>query len=166
MTAYGILLVDTSWANNDSVEIDKATEMRHKDRLVEGTKALIYVRAPVDAVVAEAEVTGDIVETDGTPPDPAFNPAIPANLRSERVIDRIETEAAPPAAATGVQNVANTLHVPLKLVRLKGQTEPIPLSRLRALFGSDFSVFDETWIPLSRTQYDAILAAWKKGKSS
>ncbi|MFN8560137.1 MAG: hypothetical protein U0703_00510 [Anaerolineae bacterium] len=118
MTAYGILVTDTTWANHDSVEIDKAARLRHQDRLVDGTKALIYVRAPVDALVAEAEVTGDIVEIETEPTDPAFNPAIPANLRSERAIERIETEAAPTPAVT--QEVANTYRVPLKLVRLKG----------------------------------------------
>ena len=158
MTAYGILITDTTWANHDTVEIDKAARLRHQDRLVDGTKALIYVRAPVDALVAEAEVTGDIVEIETEPTDPAFNPAIPANLRSERAIERIETEAAPTPAVT--QEVANTYRVPLKLVRLKGQTPPIPMSRLQTILGSDFSVYDETWIPLSKAQYNQITALW------
>ncbi|MCZ2097537.1 MAG: hypothetical protein LC121_14980 [Anaerolineae bacterium] len=116
----------------------------------------MYVRAPVDAVVAEATLTGAVIETDGIPPDPAFNPAIPANLRSERVINRIETETAPPTV-TGSQSVANIYRVPLRVDRLKGQTPPIPLARLRMILGSDFSVFDETWIPLSRAQYRQIV---------
>lgn len=159
MTDYGILITDTSWANHDSVEIDKTAHLRHKDRLVDGTKALIFAQAPVNAIVAEAEITGDIIETDTPPSDPAFNPAIPANLRSERVIERIETETAPAPPAT--QEMANTYGVPLKLVRLKGQTTPIPLNHLREILGSDFSVFDETWIPLSKAQYKQITAVWK-----
>jgi hypothetical protein len=160
LTAYGILLVDTSWANHDSVEIDKTAHLRHKDRLVEGTKALIYIREPVDAIIAEAEITGDIIETETDPPDPAFNPAIPANLHSEREIERLETEADPLTAVTGNQVMAKTYYVPLKVVRLKGQTPPIPLARLQTILGSDFSVYDETWIPLTEKQYRAVAALW------
>jgi len=78
MTAYGILLVDTSWSNYDSAKIDKTTHLRHNDLLIAGTKALIYVREPLDAIVAEADVTGTIVEREKEPSDPAFDPAIPA----------------------------------------------------------------------------------------
>src|SRR4051812_47001487 len=114
MTAYGILLVDTSWVNNDSVEIDKTTHLRHKDRLIEGTRALIYVRAPIDAVVAEAELTGEIVESETLPPDPGFNPSIPATVYAERVIDKIEAGDTPPATLSGSPDFAKTYHVPLK----------------------------------------------------
>ena len=158
MTDYGILIADTSWANHDSVEIDKTAQLRHQDRLVKGTKALIFVRAPIDAIVAEAEVIDDIIETE-TPPDSAFNPAIPANLRSERVIDRSETEVSP--ATPAPQEMANAYHVPLKLMRLKAQIPPIPLKRLRMILGSDFSAFDETWIPLSQAQYRQIVDVWR-----
>ncbi|MEP7293031.1 MAG: hypothetical protein ABI835_14710 [Chloroflexota bacterium] len=162
MTTYGLLLVDTSWANNDSVQIDKTTHLRHKDRLIEGAKALIYVREPVDAVVAEAEVTGKVIETESAPHDPAFNPAIPANLRLEREIDRIEAETAPPSSISPNLTLANNFHLPLQITRLKGQSEPIPLNRLRMLLGSDFSVYDETWIPLSEAQYAQITGEWKE----
>ncbi len=160
MTAYGILLVDTSWANQDTVEIEKATFLRHKDRLIEGTKALIYMREPIDAVVAEAEVTSAIIETETAPPDAAFNPAIPANLRLEREIDRIETEAAPPPALDANREMAHSYRVPLRIVRLKGQTPEIRFNRLQTILGSDFSVYDETWIPLSKDQYREITALW------
>jgi len=56
--------------------------------------------------------------------------------------------------------------VPLKIVRVKGQIAPIPLSRLRTILGSDFSVFDETWIPLSEAQYSEISALWDPKKVS
>jgi len=158
MTSYGILITDTSWANHDSVEIDKTARLRHQDRLVEGAKALIYVRAPVSAVVAEAEITGDVIELETPPPDPAFNPAIPASLRSERVIDRIETETAPSNPAH--QEMANSYRVPLRLMRLKGQTPSIPLNRLHTILGSDFSAYDETWIPLSKAEYERITVIW------
>ena len=144
MTPYGILLVDTSWENNNSAQIDKATHLRHKNRLVEGAKALIYVREPVSAIVAEAELSGSVIQTETPPPDPAFNPAIPANLRSEREIERIETEAAPQPTTSAAME--KTFTVPLHLLRLKGQIAPLPLNRIQMVLGSDFSVFDETWI--------------------
>ena len=164
MTPYGILLVDTSWENSDSAQIDKTCYLRHKDRLIEGAKALIYMSEPVSAIIAEAEITGSIIETETPPPDPAFNPAIPANLRSEREIERIETEAAPPPSTA--QPMEKTFRVPLRLLRLKGQTAPIPLTRLQVLLGNEFSVYDETWVPLSEVQYAQIVALWEKAQIS
>lgn len=164
MTPYGILLVDTSWEGSNSAQIDKTTYLRHKNQLIEGAKTLIYVREPVSAIVAEAELTGSVIETETPPPDPAFNPAIPASLRSEREIERIATEnALPPATA---QPMENTFIVPLRLLRLKGQTTPIPFARLQLALGSDFSVFDETWIPLSAAHYRQIVGFWEKAQTS
>lgn len=163
MTPYGILLVDTSWENNDSAQIDKTTHLRHKNRLIEGAKALIYVREPVSAIVAEAELSGSVIATETPPPDPPFNPAIPANLRSEREVERIETEAAPPTTA---QPMEKTFNVPLRLLRLKGQVAPLPLNRLKLVLGSDFSVYDETWIPLSEAHYREIIALWEKAQAT
>jgi len=164
MTPYGILLVDTSWENSDFAQIDKTTHLRHKNRLIEGAKALIYVREPVSAIVAEAELSGSVIQTETPPPDPAFNPAIPANLRSEREVARIETEAAPPP--TTAQPMEKTFTIPLRLLRLKGQVAPLPLNRIQLVLGSDFSVYDETWIPLSEAQYREIVALWEKAQAT
>ena len=158
MTPYGILLVDTSWNNDDSVQIEKATHLRHSPHLVAGAKALIYVREPLDAIVAEAEITGKVIETETEAPDPAFNSAIPAELRQERAISRSGSEVAPPVRPP--QPLEHTFLVPLSHLRLKGQVAPIPLPRLRVLLGSDFSVFDETWIPLTEAQYQQVAAEW------
>ena len=166
MTSYGLLLVDTSWTNQNKVEIDKTTHIRHRDRLIEGAKALIYVRAPIDAVVAEAEIAGDIIETETMPPDPDFNPSIPANVHLERELNDIHSKTDPPAPISGNQTVANTFHVPLNVTRMKGHTAQIPLSRLQTILGSDFSVYDETWIPLEKADYEAITALWSKEQVS
>lgn len=164
MTPYGILLVDTSWENSDSVQIDKTTHVRHKNRLVKGAKALIYMREPVSAIVAEAELSGSVIQTETPPPDAAFNPAIPANLRSEREIERIEAEAAPQPTTSATME--KTFTIPLKLVRLKGQVAPLSLNRIQMVLGSDFSVFDETWIPLNESQYREIIALWEKTQTA
>ncbi len=160
MTPYGILLVDTSWENQTSVQIEKATHLRHSDTLVAGAKALIYVREPVDAVVAEAQITGSVIEAESESPDPAFNPAIPADLRQQREVARSGSEVAPQPHLS--QPFEHTFLVPLNPIRLKGQVIPIPLTRLRLLLGSDFSVYDETWIPLSEAQYQQVAAEWDK----
>lgn len=155
MTNYGILLVDINWTNDDSVQIEKTTHLRHQDHLVEGAKALIYVRDPVDAVVAEAELTGKVIQLENEPEDVAINPVVPVSTSSGRV------DAVEPLVNVGMQQpVEKTFRVPLKVVRLKGQSEPIPFNRLQTILGSDFTVFDETWIPLNEPEYQAIVALW------
>ena len=163
MNTYGILLVDTSWANDDSVRIDKMTSLHHRDHLVKGAHALIYMRAPVEAVVAEAVVTGSIVEQDDAPPQPSFNPAIPKNLHMEHEGERMAEEIAGISAAPPTE-MAKTYAVPLRITRRQERTPPIPLSRLRLILGSDFSVFDETWMRLSAARYREIVAVWEKAR--
>ncbi len=157
MTTYGILLVDTSWANHDTTVIDKATFTRHKDDLKAGTKALIYVREPVDAIVAEAEITSSVIETEA---DAEVNPAVTGNLGLEGAVQSIDADA-PPVAYHDRRELAHSYRVPLNIVRLKGRTAEIRLNRLQMILGSDFSVFDETWIPLGEEQYQAITAVWR-----
>jgi hypothetical protein len=158
MAEYGILLVDTSWTNHDTVVINKSSALHHKARLVAGTKALIYVREPIDAVIAEAEVTGDIIETES---EAIVNASVAGNTRLEGATVATDA-AAPPVALHETRDLEHSYRVPLKIVRLKGRTPEIPLNRLRAVLGSEFSVFDETWIPLSKAQYQAVTALWAK----
>jgi hypothetical protein len=139
MTTYGILLVDTSWSNEDTVEIEKTTFLRYGDQLNAGTKALLYVREPVDAIVAEAELTSAVIEH--------------------------ETAAQGVSVPAAGAEMAHTYHAPLRVTRMKGQTEPIPLNRLRSALGGDFSVYDEPWIPLSEGQYEQIVALWARGNT-
>ncbi|MBI1257742.1 MAG: hypothetical protein GC204_09750 [Chloroflexi bacterium] len=153
MTNYGILLVDTSWSNQNTAQIEKATFLRHKDLIGKGTQALIYMREPIDAIVAEAEITSDVIETEAELMDQS-------NLPISRDTQQSQTVGEP---LIGVPNVgmANDFHVPLKLIRPKGeQTKPIALATLKSILGTDFSVFDETWIPLSEDQYNEVIALW------
>jgi hypothetical protein len=160
MTTYGILVVDTSWANQDSVQVDKTTYLRHKDRLIEGAQALIYVRQPVDAIVAEAELRGNVIQTETEPEEPALNPA---SVQPERQINPMEQGTESPVVIHPSQQMEKTFRVPLKVVRLKGGVPSIPSNQLQMILGSDFTVFDETWIPLNESQYEAIVAFWEKG---
>lgn len=157
---HGILLVDTSWANHAAATIEKAAYLRHGEQLTAGTKALIYVRAPVDAIVAEAEISGAVVATETVLPDPANPPSLNSG-RSARAADLSAAAAEPPLPGVS-RELAPTFHVPLQIVRLKGRTPPLGFNRLRALLGTDFSVYDETWIPLSGAQYRAITALWRE----
>lgn len=155
MTGYGILVVDTGWTNQNSVQIEKTTHLRHKDHLIEGAQALIYVRHPVDAIVAQAELTGQVIQMETEPEAAALDPAVSESAGSDH-------EPEPGAAIPLNQALEKTFLLPLKLVRLKGQTEPIHINQLQIILGSDFTVFDETWIPLNEAQYEAILALWEK----
>lgn len=153
MTTYGILLVDTSWANDDTAQIERAAFQRHQDLIGKGTKALIYMREPIDAVVAEAEVTSDVIETEAELLD---NADLPLNRDTQQTQTVIELPGRNPTIG-----MAHDYHVPLKLLRSKSQqTPPISLKRLQAVLGADFSVYDETWIPLSEAQYQEIVALW------
>lgn len=162
MTEYGILLVDTSWTNHETVVINKASALHHQKRLAEGTKALIYVREPVDAVVAEAEITGSVIETEA---EAAPNPTIAGSTHLESAAFTADADT-PPVALHERRDLEHTYRVPLKIVRLKGQTPQIPINRLQTALGSGFSVFDETWIPLSKAQYEAVTALWTNPPNS
>ena len=138
MTTCGILLVDTSWANEETIEIEKATALRYGEQLVEGTKVLLYLREPVDAIVAEAELSSAVIEH--------------------------ETAAEGVSLQAPGTEMANTYHAPLRVTRMKGQVAPIPLNRLQSILGGEFSVYDEPWIPLDEAQYGQIVALWDKGQ--
>ncbi len=153
MTTYGILLVDTSWSNRNTAQIEKAAYLRHQNLLGANTQALIYMREPIDAIVAEAEVTSDVIETEAELVDRV-------DLPVNRDTQQTQTLSVPLMTDPNV-GMANEFYVPLKLLRAKGaETPPIPLEQLKALLGADFSVYDETWIPLSEDQYNMIIAIW------
>jgi hypothetical protein len=147
MTTYGLLIVDTNWTNDDKVEVGKTTHLHHKHELVEGAKALVYVRHPVDAIVAEVELTGGVIQEENVPEEPTLNPAVPESAG---------------AVFTPSQLMEKTYSVPIRALRLKGQCEPLPINRVQMVLGSDFSAFDETWMPLTQAQYDALAALWEK----
>lgn len=147
MTTYGLLIVDTNWTNDEKVEIGKTTHLRHKNDLVEGAKAMVYVRHPVDAIVAEVELTGGVIQEENAPEETTLNPA--AAERSGNVL-------------SPSQLMEKTYSVPIRALRLKGQCEPLPINRVQKVLGSDFTVFDETWMPLTQAQYETLAALWEK----
>jgi hypothetical protein len=118
-----------------------------------GAKALIYMREPIDAVVAEAEVTCDVIETEA---ELLNHVEIPMNRDSQQTQSMSE-----PILTTPNVGIADDFHVPLRLIHSKGpQTPPISLERLKMILGTNFSVYDETWIPLREDQYNEIIAIW------
>jgi hypothetical protein len=153
MTTYGILIIDTSWSNQNTAQIEKTAFLRYQSLIGKGAKALIYMREPVDAVVAEAEVTSNVIETEAE----LLNHAeLPVNRDNSQA--RMTDE---PILTTLNVGIADDFHVPLNLLRTKGpQTPPISLERLKTILGKNFSVYDETWIPLSEDQYNEIIAIW------
>lgn len=160
MTTYGILVVDPTWHDQSSTTLDKATVQHHRQTLTQGARVLIYAKEPIDALVAEAVISGDLIETETVPPDPAFNPAIPANLRSERGLEALSTPDNPPDPITGTRHFGKNYRVPLDVTRPKMITPPIPLHRLKALLGEGFSIMDVEWIPLTPETYAALTQEW------
>src|SRR5262249_2996925 len=135
MTTYGILIVNTSWSNKNTVEIDKTAFQRHNELIGADTLALIYMREPIDAVVAEAEITSDVIEHEAELLQAAD---VPADRDAQ-----IASQSVTSLPTSPNKGVANEFHVPLKVLRPKGsQTTPLPLASLKTILGSDFSVYD------------------------
>lgn len=164
MTTYGILVVDPTWHGQSSTTLDKATVQHHRKAITEGTHVLIYAKAPISAIIAEAVISGDLVETETAPPDPSFNPAIPGNLRSERGLEVMSTPDNPPDPLTNVQHFGKNYRVPLEVTRPKTTITPIPMNRLKALLGEGFTVMDEQWIPLKPEVYQALTREWEAAR--
>lgn len=164
MATYGILIVEPTWRDQTTADLDKQTVQHHRSTLVNGAHALIYVQAPVDAIVGEAEIHGDLVETETVPPDPALNPAIGANLRSEKALDLMSSPDNPPDPLTGVRRFGKNYRIPLRIIRSKMVTQPIPINRIKALLGDGFETFDEQWIPLHEDDYRLLVREWGEAR--
>src|SRR5262245_3219071 len=121
MPTYGILLVDTSWSNDNTAQIEKDAFTRHKAEIGADTIALIYMREPIDAVVAEAEITSNVIEAEA---ELLQRADAGANALADVPADRDAQIA--PTMVTSIPNrtpnlgVAHEFHVPLKVLRLKG----------------------------------------------
>jgi hypothetical protein len=161
MTTYGILVVEPTWHDHDTATLDKSAYLRWGKQLQPGTRALIYVKAPISAIVAEAEIAGEMIETETAPPDPAFNPAIDANLRSQQVMRDVTTPERQPDPITGEQQFGKAYRIPLKIMRAKAVTPQITETMIQQRLTRAFSTFDESWIPLDEADYHKLVAAWE-----
>lgn len=157
MTNYGILVVDNTWRDHDTATLDKATYQHFGVEMTPGSRALVYVKEPVDAIVAEVEIAGEPAEVETTPPDPALHPPPPGSERTEHGIDQINPAGTTTEPTESGQRFGMAYRVPLRLLRSKSTTQPIPLTRIKALLGSGFAVFDDEWIPLNERDYRAVL---------
>ncbi len=160
MTTYGILVVDPAWDDQTSAPLDKATVQHNRAALGAGTHALIYVREPVEALVAEAILTGGISEIDSAPPDAHPAPTIPAT-NTERGLNVTSTPTNAPSAPEEQQSFGVNYRVPLEIKRHRLLTAPIPLSRIKVTLGAGFAVFDDEWIPLDEADYHTLVREWE-----
>lgn len=140
MTAQGILVVPPGWHEGDAATMDKTTALHHQDAFEVGTRLLFYMKEPVDAIIGEGEATGDVFQQDAEEPQAG--------------------DVATPVASTGIDQ--RTYELPYQLVRNQVNTPPISLSTIQSIVGSDFSVFDEEWIPLTDEQYQALIQEWER----
>ena len=160
MTKQGILVVHPGWHEGDAAVMDKATNQRHREAFQEGTRVLFYMKEPVDALVGEAQVTGAPVQTETAPEAPILDPAIPASLRAQEPMRRMETaEQHPLRGGTRIDH--RTYSLPYLMLHSPASSQQIPLGTIRARIGSDFAVFDDEWIPLTEEQYDALVGEWE-----
>lgn len=160
MTRYGILVVDPAWRDQTSAVLDKATVQHHRKELVNGTHALIYVKEPVEAIVAEAVVSGDLLELDTAPPDPTSTIPVALAANTERGLNIQTTPENPPDPIGSKHEFGVNYAVPLEVKRPKLLTTPISINRIKALLGEDFAVFDEEWLPLNEADYRKLTSEW------
>lgn len=151
MTDHGILVVQPNWHEGQPLAIDKTTYQHHQDTFRAGTRMLLYMKEPTDAIIGEAEVTAEPVHPDADPNSPIASAAGP-----------LAHDSTAPAPG-GIDQRA--FEIPYTMAHLKAQTTPIALNRIHTRIGSDFSVFDEEWIPLTETQYQALIEEWERSAS-
>jgi hypothetical protein len=165
---YGILVVDPGWNDTETVTIEKAAYLRHRDTITKGSRLLIYIDEPISAVVAEAEATGEIAplgrEEDAGTLEPKENVPVwsGAFVNSQNAGTRDGTGPAIIAATEPVE--APQYRLPLRILRSKATTQPIPLPTLKTTLGSAFSTFDETWVEVTEEQYQAIVGEWANAR--
>jgi hypothetical protein len=158
MAVYGILVVPPGWKEGDPATIDKTTHQHHADSLQTGARLLFYMKEPVDAIVSEGELTGEVSRTEAEREEPD---AVPANTASPLL--PVEAHSREEMVRSGGQPVDHrTYRLPYRVTRSRATTQAIPFVRLKMHLGSDFSVFDEEWIPLTEAQYNALMHEWER----
>jgi hypothetical protein len=161
---YGILVVDPGWHDTETVTIEKAAYLRHRDAIHSGSRLLIYIDEPISAVVAEAEATGGIVPVGHEDEAGALEPKenVPvwsgAFVNTQHAGTRDGAGSAIIAATEPVE--APQYRLSLRVLRPRATSQPIPLPTLKTYLGSAFSTFDETWIEITPEQYEAITKEW------
>jgi hypothetical protein len=164
MTALGILVVQSDWRPGAPAIIDKTTYQHHGEAFQPGTRFLVYVREPVDAIVAESEVTGAAFQSEANPDIAASNQAMQANEHVQQSSPVTDTETSVPRmAVTGIDQRA--FEIPYQLAQSRIASPKLHLDAIQARLGSDFSVFDEEWIPLTEAQYNTLIEEWERNKS-
>jgi hypothetical protein len=151
--------VQPGWHEGDAAVMDRATYQRHKDAFLEGTRVLFYMKEPVDALVGEAEVTGEVVHATDESDEPILDPAIPASLRAQELMRKIEAGSEPLVGSQRFDQ--RTYRLPYHMIRSRISTPYIHLGTIKARIGSDFGVFDDEWIPLTEEQYNALVHEWE-----
>lgn len=137
MSNYGIKLVWASWHDEDVVGFSDKAKKKWQDRIVQGTRMLIYETSSkregyntrgVMAIVGEVEVKETWKQAEGktTPTTEHNNP------------------------------------VGVCIIRRRAEVPPIPLERIRHIIADDkFPYQGQAWKPLTEEQYQALIAEWE-----
>ena len=163
MTALGILVVQSDWRPGAPALIDKTTYQHHGDSFQSGTRFLVYVREPVDAIVAEGEITGETFQKQSEAKTIALDPERTTSEHVQRSSTASPESGAPGAAESGID--LRTFEIPYQVVHTRIARPKLALGTIQARLGSDFSVFDEEWIPLTDEQYNTLTDEWERNKS-
>ena len=165
MTTYGILVVAPDWQDQTSAPLDKATVLHDHAAFVSGTQALIDVKEPVDAIVAEAIFVGEVREVDTAPPGARPAPPVAETAaHTERGLNVTSTPDNPPATPETQPGYGINYRVPLEVTRPRPLTTPIPLSQMQTILGARFAITDNEWISLSEADYHALVEVWEGGQ--
>jgi hypothetical protein len=136
MADYGIKLVWAGWNNDDVIGFSERGYQRWRDTITPGTRMLLYetMRKPKGS---KAKGTKSIV----------------GEVEVEGSFDDGETRRKP--------DEQHARLLPVKVVRARDETTPIPLDRVRELLGDEqYPRMGESWRPLNEAEVEAFPKEW------
>jgi hypothetical protein len=161
MAQYGMFVVEPGWKDGAAVALAQGQYVANREALGPGTRVLIYARKPLDAVIAEAVIADPADLGTDAPEEAVFNP-LPVDVIAT---DDPSGTASAPRAGIVVGKMPEltenqVYYIPLRMTRTKAETAHIGAKQIAERLGREFIVFDETWIPLSEADYQAITRGW------
>ncbi len=133
MTAYGIKLVWAGWNSEPTIGFSDRGAARWNDELPTGTRMLLY-------------------ETTGTAPGSKAK-------GTKAIIGEVEvTGTFADGAKVRAPDEAHDQVIPVRILSGRDAGKPIPLERIRELIDDDkWPRMGESWKPITREQYEALL---------
>jgi hypothetical protein len=129
MSQYAIRVIASDWELEQPLPFSEEGYQRWRDEIEAGTRVVLYQSAPVNAIVAEGQVSGIFVKLDEWP---------------ESTRERI------PGSVAGTQAA---YALPLQILYRRGPTAYIPLEHIREHLDENFPESALEWLPIEKMAY-------------